>query len=59
MLQPDGCTGHTEIEIGDSCLMMADEHFEVGAYSPEHHGGSPQESRCTLKLAMRFTIARW
>jgi PhnB protein len=41
---PDKATGritHAEIEIGDSCIMMADEHPEIGAYSPEHYGGSP------------------
>lgn len=32
---------HAEIEIGDSCVMLADEHPEIGAYSPEHYGGSP------------------
>jgi PhnB protein len=37
----DGRVGHAEIQIGDCCVMMADEHPEIGAYSPEHYGGSP------------------
>jgi PhnB protein len=41
MARPDGRVGHAEIEIGDCCVMMADEHPEIGAYAPEHYGGSP------------------
>jgi PhnB protein len=37
----DGRIGHAEIQIGDSCVMLADEHPEIGALSPEHYGGSP------------------
>ncbi|MGH9586180.1 MAG: VOC family protein [Acidobacteriaceae bacterium] len=37
----DGHIGHAEIEIGDSCIMLADEHAEIDAYSPAHYGGSP------------------
>lgn len=37
----DGHIGHAEIGIGDSCIMLADEHPEIGAYSPAHYGGSP------------------
>lgn len=37
----DGRVHHAEIEIGDSCVMLADEHPEIGAHSPEHYGGSP------------------
>ncbi len=33
--------GHAEIQVGDSCIMMADEFPEIGAYGPEHFGGSP------------------
>lgn len=40
-MQKDGRIGHAEIEIGDSCIMLADEHPEVGAYSATHYGGSP------------------
>ena len=32
---------HAEIEIGDSCIMMADEAPQMDAFSPEHYGGCP------------------
>ncbi|MDH6142657.1 PhnB protein [Kitasatospora sp. GP30] len=38
---PDGRIGHAELAIGDSVLMIADEHPEVGARSPQTVGGSP------------------
>jgi len=41
MARPDGRIGHAEIQIGDTTVMMADEHPEIGAFSPEHYGGSP------------------
>jgi PhnB protein len=41
MPRPDGRVGHAELMFGDCCVMMADEHPEIGAYSPEHYGGSP------------------
>ncbi len=37
----DGRIGHAELEIGDCCIMLADEHPEIGAYSAKHYGGSP------------------
>jgi PhnB protein len=41
MARPDGRIGHAEIQLGDSVLMMADEHPEIDALSPNHYGGSP------------------
>src|SRR5215467_9414195 len=41
MTREDGRIGHAEIQIGDSVVMMADEHPEIGAFGPEHFGGSP------------------
>lgn len=41
MKQPDGKVGHAEIDIGDSCIMMADEHPQIKAFAPPHYGGSP------------------
>jgi PhnB protein len=37
----DGRIAHAELQLGDCVVMMADEHPEIGAYSPEHYGGSP------------------
>ena len=41
MMQPDGRVGHAELEIGDSRVMLADEHPEMGVRSPQTIGGSP------------------
>jgi PhnB protein len=41
MANKDGRIGHAEIQIGDSIIMMADEHPEIGALSVQHFGGSP------------------
>ena len=41
MPQPDGRIGHAEIQIGNSRIMLADEHHEIGAKSPQTIGGSP------------------
>jgi PhnB protein len=38
---PDGRIGHAEVRIGDSIVMLADEHPEVNARSPKAFGGSP------------------
>ncbi|HEX6770713.1 MAG TPA: VOC family protein, partial [Acidobacteriaceae bacterium] len=32
MKGPEGRVGHAEMQIGDSHIMMADEHPEIGAY---------------------------
>jgi PhnB protein len=41
MKNENGTIGHAEIEVGDSCLMMADESEKMSAFPPEHYGGSP------------------
>lgn len=41
MAGPDGKIGHAEIKIGDSVIMLSDEHPESNARSPQHYGGSP------------------
>jgi PhnB protein len=41
MPAPDGRIGHAEIRIGNSTVMLADEHAEIGALSPRTVGGSP------------------
>jgi len=40
MATPDGRVGHAEVTIGTSRVMMADEHPEMGALSPQTLGGS-------------------
>lgn len=37
---PDGKIGHAEIKIGDSPIMLADEHPEQGHLSPQSLGGT-------------------
>jgi len=41
MAGPGGGTGHAEIQIGDSIIMMADESPQMDAFSAEHFQGSP------------------
>ena len=38
---PDGTIGHAEIKIGDSPIMLADEHPDMGYRGPQALGGSP------------------
>ena len=38
---PNGKIGHAEIAIGDSVVMLADEHPEMGARGPRSVGGTP------------------
>jgi PhnB protein len=40
MPMPDGRIGHAEIQIGNSVVMLADEHPEMGARSPQTLGGA-------------------
>ena len=41
MPQPDGKVAHAEIKIGDSPIMLSDEHPEMGYVGPTTIGGSP------------------
>jgi len=41
MGQPDGRVGHAELQIGDSKVMLADEHPEMDFRGPRSIGGSP------------------
>ena len=41
MAAPGGKIGHAEITIGDSAIMLADEHPEMGYRGPRAIGGSP------------------
>ena len=38
---PDGKLGHAELSIGDSMIMLADEHPEMGVLGPKSVGGTP------------------
>ena len=38
---PGGIICHAEIKIGDSFVMLADEHPQMGAVSPQTLGGTP------------------
>jgi PhnB protein len=40
MPSPDGRIGHAEVRIGDSPIMLADEHLEMGFKSPQSLGGT-------------------
>jgi PhnB protein len=40
MAGPGGKVGHAEISIGDSVIMLADEHPEMGARAPGAFGGA-------------------
>jgi len=41
MAGPDGKIGHAELKIGDSPIMLADEHPAMGYVSPQTLGGTP------------------
>ena len=41
MPAPGGKIGHAEIKIGDSPIMLADEHPDMGYKGPKSLGGSP------------------
>lgn len=41
MDSPGGKIGHCEMMFGDSHIMLADEHPEMGALSPRSVGGTP------------------
>jgi PhnB protein len=40
-MEHEGKIGHAEIKIGDSPIMLADEHPELGHVGPKTLGGSP------------------
>ena len=41
MPSPGGKVGHAELELGDSIIMLADEHPEMGIRGPKTIGGTP------------------
>ena len=40
-MEHGGKIGHAEIKIGDSPIMLSDEHLEMGYKGPQTLGGSP------------------
>ena len=38
---PGGKIGHAELQVGDSRIMLADEHHDMDAHGPARFGGSP------------------
>ena len=55
MKEPSGRVAHAEIEIGDSCVMMADENPSIKAYSASIMAVRRLACRFTSKIATRFT----
>ncbi len=41
MAGPDGKVGHSELQLGDSMIMLADEYPEMGLRGPKSVGGTP------------------
>lgn len=47
----DGRIGHAELKIGDTKIMLADEHPEMNARAPQAFGGSPVSIHLYVKNA--------
>jgi hypothetical protein len=50
---PGGTVGHTEIKIGDSLIMLADEYPEMEFLSPRSRGGTTVHIHLYVKPARR------
>jgi PhnB protein len=61
MTMADGRLGHAEIMIGDSVIMLADEHPEMGYRGPHSYGGTPVSMMVYVEdvdaVAPRFVAA--
>ena len=50
-----GMVGHAEMKIGNAIIMLADEHPDMGALSPETVGGSPVSLMIYVENVDEFT----
>lgn len=50
-----GMVGHAEMKIGNSIIMLADEHPEMDAVSPQSLGGSPVGMMIYVENVDEFT----
>jgi PhnB protein len=50
-----GMVGHAEMKIGNAIIMMADEHPDMGAVSPESLGGTPVQLMIYVENVDAFT----
>lgn len=50
-----GMVGHAEMKIGKAIIMLADEHPEMGAVSPETVGGTPVQLLVYVEDVDAFT----
>ncbi len=50
-----GMVGHAELKIGNAIIMMADEHPEMGAVSPQSLGGTPVQLMIYVEDVDSFT----
>jgi len=57
MPSPGGKVGHAELKIGDSIIMLADEHPDMHAHGPKKFGGSPVTIMAYVK-DVDATVAR-
>jgi hypothetical protein len=67
MASPDGRIGHAEIRLGDSVIMLADEHPEMGHRGPQSLGGvavsrgrfkTPSDTNGLLRRTLRMSHPR-
>ena len=50
-----GMVGHAELKIGNAIIMLADEHPDMGAVSPETVGGTPVQLLVYVEDVDAFT----
>lgn len=50
-----GMVGHAEMKIGNAIIMLADEHPDIGAVSPETVGGTPVQLLVYVEDVDAFT----